>query len=85
LERIVDTIILVTHEYENSLGCECLKIVGLFRTIEEAQAAVASLRDKEGFRDHPEGFDIGPRTIGEISWASGFITWKEALDATSKT
>ena len=81
----MDSIFIATHEYENSLGCECLKIIGVFLTSEEAHAAVDSLRDKEGFRDHPDGFDVSPWKFGQIQWTSGFITWKEALDATPKT
>jgi len=80
----MDSVFVATHEYENSQGCECLKIIGVFLTQENAQAAVDSLRDKEGFRDHPDGFEIGLRRIGEIGWTSGFITWKEALDVIPK-
>lgn len=77
----MDSVFLATHEYENAAGCECLKIIGVFATEEEARAAVNHVRDKEGFRDHPDGFAVGPVKLGSINWTAGFISWKEALDA----
>jgi hypothetical protein len=76
----MNKVFLATHEYENSSGCEVLKILGVFLTKDSANAAIDQIRNQEGFREHPNGFDVAEWTIGEINWPAGFISWSQALE-----
>jgi hypothetical protein len=54
-------------------------VLGLFSSIEKAEAAIIRLKDKPGFRDFPvECFKILDAKIDLISWCDGFISWDEA-------
>ena len=46
----------------------------LFRSEADAVAAVEALKDKPGFRDYPEGFDIICTKLGMTGWQEGFVT-----------
>lgn len=50
------------------------KLLGVFTTKEKAQQALARLRDKPGFRDYPDGFEILDGPIDETYWLEGFAT-----------
>ncbi len=61
-----------TREYEHREDTELH--IGIYASETEALAVVEKLRAKPGFRDHPEGFDIVPTTLGMTGWQEGFIT-----------
>jgi hypothetical protein len=48
--------------------------IGIYRTHEDASAAVERLQDKPGFRDWPEGFHIHEVTLNRDGWTEGFVT-----------
>jgi uncharacterized protein YegP (UPF0339 family) len=48
------------------------KLLGVYSSREKAEEALASLRDKPGFRDHPDGFEILDGAIDETFWLEGF-------------
>ena len=65
---------LVWHEYERD-GCSEIKVIGVFSTRERAEAAVEARRNKPGFSDHPDGFEIMSYVIDrDAAWPDGFIT-----------
>ena len=49
------------------------KIVGIYSTLDGANAAIGRLRDKPGFKEYPERWKIYPRTINRDSWTKGFV------------
>lgn len=59
------------------------KLLGIYSTAEKAEQALTQLRDKPGFRDHPDKFEIDDGTMNSTSWTDGFITvWgDEELEA----
>ncbi len=67
---------------------EEVKLVGVYSSRENAESAVARLRDLPGFRDHPQivdygseggdGFVIDEYTLDSDHWAEGFVSWAEA-------
>jgi hypothetical protein len=61
------------------------KLLGIYSTEEKAEAGLALLRDKPGFRDHPDGFEINEGLMDETGMKDGFITlWgDEEMDAAS--
>jgi len=50
------------------------KLLGVYSTKEKAEEALAGLRDKPGFRDHPEGFEILAGPVDETGWLDGFVS-----------
>lgn len=60
------------REYESREDTELH--IGIFATSEDAASAIALLRDKPGFRDFPEGFEIHETILGQVGWPEGFRT-----------
>lgn len=50
------------------------KLLGVFSTKQMAEEALASLREKPGFRDHPDGFEVLDGPIDQTSWLEGFAS-----------
>ena len=65
----------VYHEFEDGAFCEHFKLIGFFRTREQARAVVRSLKWKPGFKDHRKGFFVGKHPLDDGgAWEEGFIT-----------
>jgi hypothetical protein len=58
------------HEFED--GHEDVKLIGVFATRDEAEAAQRRVAG-QGFRDLPEGFSIDEAALGQIGWLEGFV------------
>jgi hypothetical protein len=48
-------------------------LIGVYETEGAAQAAIARLKNKPGFVDFPDGFQIHWRELGKDSWTEGFV------------
>jgi hypothetical protein len=48
--------------------------IGIYATEADAEEAINRLRDKVGFRDFPEGFNIHPTRLGMTGWTEGFVS-----------
>jgi homoserine kinase type II len=48
--------------------------IGIYATRDDAEAAIAMLKDKPGFCNFPEGFGIDEVTLGHTGWQEGFVT-----------
>jgi hypothetical protein len=64
---------MLWHYYDDENDNEQDRAVGAFSTEENAERARAFVRDKPGFRDHPEGFYIQAATLNETLWEEGFM------------
>jgi predicted SnoaL-like aldol condensation-catalyzing enzyme len=71
--KIMDIVYLLWHVYETSPGEDETKFIGVYRTMEDAQAAIDRLSNQPGFRDMPEGFEVHPHTLNEDGWKEGFL------------
>jgi len=49
-----------------------MKLIGVFATESQAQAAVEQLKSQPGFKDYPDGFHIDAYPLGQINWQTGF-------------
>lgn len=49
-----------------------MKVIGIFATESQAQAAIKQLKTQPGFKDYPDGFHIDAYPLGQINWSSGF-------------
>lgn len=61
------------HSYDDSNDCQHSRLVGHFSSKALAEEAVIRLKDRPGFRDHPEGFYVGEAMIDVIMWQEGFV------------
>ena len=67
------TVFELRHEHENSdRELEEFEI-GLYSSKELAREAIERLKDKPGFRDHPEGFKIYEFELDKDGWEEGFV------------
>ena len=71
----------VLHSYKLNSKSE-KKHIGIFSTLQNAEAAIEGLKDKKGFIDTPQYFKIlkcfrfkTPRLIDRIFWIDGFETY----------
>jgi hypothetical protein len=50
------------------------KLIGVYGSKEDAEAAIARLAVKPGFSSAPEGFQIDEYEIGLDHWTEGYVT-----------
>lgn len=58
------------YEYRN----DTFLAIGIYASEEEALAKIEELKDKPGYCDFPEGFQVAEETLGHTCWSEGFIT-----------
>jgi len=63
-----------THFDERLDGGEDVKLIGVYTSFEKAKAAQERAEKLEGFRDHPECFEISKQRLDQDQWTSGFFT-----------
>jgi hypothetical protein len=74
----MNKVYVLQHFHEDGEYEEHPKLIGVYTSEEEAQAAIARLITQPGFRDHPKGFSIGETDLNRDGWEEGFISWDEA-------
>lgn len=62
------------HVHEFGDGEEDVKMIGVYSTQEQAEAAVGRMRLQPGFSDAPEGFSIDRYPLDQDNWAEGYVT-----------
>lgn len=62
-----------THGDEDEIE-ENRKLIGIFSTPERAVQTRDSVRDKPGFRDYPDGFEIVDHRLDNVGWVDGFVS-----------
>ncbi len=48
-------------------------LIGVYRTEENAQAALERVKDQPGFRDFPEGLQAHEYVLDQDHWTQGFV------------
>jgi hypothetical protein len=66
---MADVVYVLQHHRD---GDEDVKMVGVYRSQGEAEAAILRLRGLPGFRDHPAGFETDAYVLNEDHWTEGF-------------
>ena len=51
-----------------------MKLIGVYASEADAEAAVNRLRDRPGFQDHADAFHIDPYRVGQDHWREGFAS-----------
>jgi hypothetical protein len=67
------TVFVLQHSYDIG-DREEVKMIGVYASAADAEAAVSRLRGLPGFKYHPDGFHIDAYQLGEDHWQEGFIT-----------
>lgn len=60
------------HSFED--GAEDVKLVGVYSSRENAQAAITRLTQAPGFLDAPAGFHIDEYQVDKDQWVEGYST-----------
>lgn len=60
------------HEFDDEH--EDAKLIGVYATEDEANAARDRVKDAPGFRDLPEGFHLDRYEVGRDGWTEGYVT-----------
>ena len=68
------SVYLLWHTHELSQGEDDDKLIGVYATREDADAAIRRLSGQPGFRHFPEGFLAEEYEIGKDHWTEGFVT-----------
>ncbi|MEP6644149.1 MAG: hypothetical protein ABJA69_06610, partial [Acidobacteriaceae bacterium] len=48
-------------------------LIGVYLSDEEARAAIKRMKDKPGFADFPQGFEMCPYSLNRDHWTDGFV------------
>lgn len=76
VEKAQNTVFVLEHAHykddDRSNDVEDYKLIGVFATEQQAQTAMAQLKNQPGFRDYPNGFHIDAYPLGQINWSQGF-------------
>lgn len=62
---------LLDHS-RNEEELDGFKIIGIFSSRMEAEKAIECLKDKDGFRDYKDNFNIGCYELDTMFWVDGF-------------
>ena len=58
---------------ENDHGEDNELLIGVYDSHSSAEDAILRVKDKPGFADFPQGFQIHPPKLGQDSWTEGFV------------
>ena len=64
-------VFVLQHSYELD-WCDETKFIGVYRTRESAEAAIARLRLEPGFQTRPDDFSIDRYELDQDHWVEGF-------------
>ena len=65
---------VVQHVHSFEDGAEDVKLIGVYSTKENAQAAITRLRQAPGFLDAPARFHIDEYAVDKDQWVEGYST-----------
>jgi hypothetical protein len=74
----MDSVFILWHRHETN-GDTDEKLIGVYRTREDAGVAIGRLQDKSGFKDTRDGFEIHEYVLGRDGWTEGYISQAEAM------
>ena len=76
VEKAQSTVFVLEHarykDDDKNNDVEDFKIIGVFATEQQAQAAIEQLKSQSGFKDYPNGFHIDAYPLNQINWSQGF-------------
>lgn len=74
----MDSVFILWHCHKTE-GSDNEKLLGVYKTHQDAEAAIDRLKGKSGFKDAVEGFEVHEYVLGEDNWTEGYVSWDEAM------
>lgn len=71
----MSNVFVVMHTHMLPDGEEDDKMIGVYATHADAQAAIVRARLRPGFSDCPDGFSIDKYELGKDHWVEGYFTY----------
>ena len=75
---------LLFHERDVE-GCDDIKLIGVYGSEADAEAAQGRASILPGFSDHRDGFSINRHEVGTDHWTTGFVTTRWTADEQTDT
>lgn len=70
----MNVVFILYHSHESGDGETDDKLIGVYSSVAEAEAAKARKLQYEGFRDAPDGFLIEKYELNRDYWSEGYVT-----------
>jgi hypothetical protein len=74
----MDSVFILWHSHEIDGGTD-EKLIGVYKTREDAESAISRLASKPGFKDARDGFEIHEYVLGRDGWTEGYVSEAEAM------
>jgi hypothetical protein len=74
VEQAMNTVYVMMHVRSDDEYGDDAKMIGVYRSEDDARQAIARLQEQPGFRDHPAGFQIDEYELNQTHWEEGFVT-----------
>ena len=74
----MDSVFILWHCHQRR-GEGDEKLIGVYKTREDAEAAIERLKDKPGFKDAFDGFEVHDYVLGRDGWTEGYVSQAEAM------
>jgi hypothetical protein len=71
-------VFVVQHVHTLDDDVEDIKLIGVYSSRENAEAAVARLSRQPGFADAPDGFHVDEYRVDQDQWTEGYVTVETA-------
>lgn len=72
----MNEVFVLWHSYELNEGEEDAKLIGIYASHADAEAARTRSLALPGFCDRPDDFLIEGHMLGQDKWTEGFVTWR---------
>ncbi|MCP4118749.1 MAG: hypothetical protein GY737_25815 [Desulfobacteraceae bacterium] len=70
----MECLFIVQHAHKFDDGTEDVKLIGVYRSRENAEKAISRLSNQPGFRDAQDGFFIDKYELDKDQWTEGYVT-----------
>ncbi|SEH34869.1 DUF7336 domain-containing protein [Chryseobacterium culicis] len=68
----LNTVFSVSHYYTIHTFLDDERYIGVFSSLEKAENAIEELKNKPGFKDHQDDFNISELDLATLLWNTGF-------------
>jgi hypothetical protein len=68
------------HVLQNDEFMDNAKMIGVYRSHSDCEAAIARLKDQPGFRDYVAGFHVDEYLLNKDHWTAGFVDGNAAAE-----
>jgi hypothetical protein len=70
----MDEVFLIWHVHHMGDGHEDAKLIGVYRSRGDAEAAIKRVGSQPGFAETPQEFEICPYRLNQGNWIEGYAS-----------